>query len=230
MRITLRAALGSASFALVSSLCACDADRPFTATPTPLLTANTLAAIEILGPDDVPPGESIQLTARAQLSDGSTRDVTNEATWSATSVFCGSCSNPAEPALSVYAGAVTATERGEGVVTARLGDVEASKEMIAVPAGTFRLSGVVTPLEDPTSPLAGVVIEVTGGTGVGQRAITTDDGRYRLYGVSGITTLLMTKDGYFTQEVGLLVSTHTHHNLEMGVSSGAGYWDYSNAR
>lgn len=90
-----------------------------------------------------------------------------------------------------------------------------STEVIVVPAGTFRLSGVVSEAQTVDVPLGGARVEVVAGTGAGLSATTTEDGRYRLYGVSGLAELRVTKDGY--QPLARSIDVRDHQNEDFGL-------------
>ena len=113
---------------LVLSSVACGSDDSVTgpvATLTSLqLTGNaTLTAI----------GQTSQLTLNGNYSDGTTKNVTSEATWS---------SNRTSVA-TVSAGVVTAVSFGTATISANLRTRSASTAITAVPTGAFVLSGRV---------------------------------------------------------------------------------------
>jgi hypothetical protein len=189
---------------LAALLSACDKRTP----TTPDLTGSPTGAgqpialsLELLGPATIPPGETAQFKVVEHLSDGTTLDLTTSAKWSVS----GS-------ALAVEGGLVTARTAGEGTLTAALTlptrYLSATKGIIAVPAGTYRLIGQVTELPVPGGPVVGARVEVTSGSGRGLLAITGDDGRYRLYGVGAETTVRISKDGYVPQDRDVLVTDH----------------------
>jgi hypothetical protein len=69
------------------------------------------------------------------------------------------------------------------------------KEVLVLPAGTYRLMGTVVEAGTPTGPIYGALVEVITGSGI---RMTTEayHGHYALYGVSGETSVRATKDGY----------------------------------
>lgn len=52
-----------------------------------------LRNVELMGPQVVRPGESVQFSLLARMSDGSSRDVTSEARWSSVAKKCRSISS-----------------------------------------------------------------------------------------------------------------------------------------
>jgi hypothetical protein len=169
-----------------------------------------VARLEIGGPDSVPPGEQVQLSATAVLTDGTTRVVTSQVEW-------GSINDT----LSVTsAGLVTAgPERGEGHITAKYtqlpyihpGVAWATREQYVLPEGTYRLYGTV---KDEGVYLDGVRVEITAGSAAGMSA--TANGFFRFYGVEGDTEIRVSKEGYDTQVRRATVTSH--HTEEFGLA------------
>ena len=94
------------------------------------------------------------------------------------------------------AGVVTAHQpQGEATITAELtgiGTPRSTREMVILPAGTFRLVGFVREAEAPSQPIPGARVEVPGTP----LASTTDaSGQYRLYGVPAQTTIVVSLSG-----------------------------------
>ena len=168
-----------------------------------------ISRVEIAGPRTVAPGETAQFSLIAHMTDGSSRDVTNEASW--TSGY---------PAVSIAGpGLITGRERGDAVISAAFDSagqrLSVGKEVIVVPAGTYRLVGLVSEAGFSTWPVIGARLEVTTGAGAGLFTTTSVDGRYRLYGVSGETTIRVTKDGYQPLARTLAVADHQTIDIEM---------------
>jgi hypothetical protein len=165
-----------------------------------------VTGLEIVGPGTVPLGGTAQFSVIAHQSDGSTRDVTNEATWATSD----------ETVLGISpTGMATGRERGEGSISARVRELTATKgNVVVAPAGTFRLSGRV---RDAGDPLSGARVEVTAGTGRGL-AMTTSNGNYRLYGVAGDIEVRVTGDGYQEQRKTLQVASHATLDFDLILS------------
>ena len=201
----------STALALSGLLAACDA---LPTGPSPAATgipgqASTggpdVARIEIVGPPALAPGETAQFNLIAHLTDGSRRDVTNDARWSAADWPPGSVLSIAGPGLA------TGRERGDAWLRAvfSAGTVLSNaKDVIVVPAGTYRLNGVVSEAGVQTRPVSDALVEVTTGAGAGLFTSTRGDGSYRLYGVSGESNIRVTKDGYQPQTQTVIVTDH----------------------
>lgn len=202
-----------AAIAVVGLIAACDSEpKPgvgpsSNAQPAQPHVVNT----EISGPASIPPGQSAQFTAISRLSDGTSE--------TATSVRWSSHTRLVQVDAS---GLVTAGQRtGEDVLTAevsRSGNVgRATKEILVLPDGTYRLAGVVTENVPPATPIVGARVELTGGTSL---AATTDwDGRYRLYGVPGTADIRVTRDGYQPHIERLQLAMHGTRNFQLALSS-----------
>jgi len=146
----------------------------------------TFVRLEIRGPSTVAPNETVQLSAIAHGSDGSTQDVTNEAHWNTSN----------RSVLTVEgAGRVRGQKLGESNVFVNYSPVSAGREIVVVPQGTYRVVGVVTESDDP-GPLPDARVSITGGAAGDLSTTTGADGRYRLYGAAGNVELRVTKDGY----------------------------------
>ena len=179
---------------LAAALTACDS-QPNRPTPTPEATFSPIR-IEIQGPQRVPPGQTAQLAAIALAQNGSSRDVSATATWR---TFRPSI-------LTVQAGLVSGVAVGESVVEAVSNGLRSTREVVVVPAGTFRLFGIVSEADDARVPVVDARVVATGGQIAGVQTTTAPDGRFRLYGVAGDTTLRVSKDGYQTHSQNLVVA------------------------
>ena len=87
---------------------------------------------------------------------------------------------------------------------------------MVLPDGTYRMVGVVTENVQPTTPIVGARVEVTGGTPLA--AITDWDGRYRLYGVPGTADIRVTRDGYQPHVQRLQLTEHVTQNFQLALS------------
>jgi hypothetical protein len=140
-----------------------------------------------------------QLAAIAFAQDGSSRDVSASASWRTFRLAI----------LTVQAGRVSGIAVGESNVEAVFNGLRSMREIIVVPAGTCRLFGLVSEADDARVPVVDARVEATGGQIVGVQTTTAPDGRYRLYGVAGDTTLRVSKDGYQTNTQNLVVTNDT---------------------
>ena len=174
----------------------------------------TVSRLQIGGPDSVPPGEAVQLSATAFLSDGTTRIVTNEVSWESFHGHMMSIS----PTGVVTAG----PQPGEGLIIARYSGLPlerqgagwASREQLVLPAGTYRLYGSV---KDEGVTLNGVRVELTAGPAAGMSL--TANGYFRFYGVSGETEIRVSKDGYETQVRRSQVTSNRTEEFALALSS-----------
>lgn len=148
----------------------------------------TTTRIDIAAPESLPPGESAQLTATAFFSDGTDRNVTNEAEWRSGDASVLSISNT---------GLATAHRTGDIFVRAAFNGKESGqREVLVLPAATYKVGGVV---KDGEVPVPGARVEVTAGPAAGLSTLTPSSlgsGSYTLLGVSGDTEFRVTKDGY----------------------------------
>ena len=154
--------------------------------------------VRIGGPEMVPLGETVEFTLTAQMSDGSTRDVTAEANWTTD-----------YPQLAIEApGRIRGHQNGDAWITATHERETRSMRVFVVPSGTFRLTGAVFEADSPTGPVVGAAVEVRRGRGSGQVVLTDVEGTFRLFGVAGPVTLRVFKAGYETVEESIVVDDH----------------------
>jgi len=175
-----------AAFVMGLALAACDGPtRPASSTiPTPRSDAE-VRDISVAGRTELAPGDTVQFSVTARYADGSSRDVTHApgVSWRT--------NNPGVITISP-SGMVTALAVGGAAVTAGFGGMTGVKAgVVVLRPGTYRLVGTAS---DNGVPLSGVRIEVTSGPAVGM--VTTANPHYTLWGVSGDTEILATKDGY----------------------------------
>jgi len=149
-----------------------------------------------VGADSVPPGGTAQYSAVAHQSDGSTRDVTSEAVWRTWNASVLTVSST---------GLATGHARGATNIETSAGGRSSNKEIIVVPTGTYRLSGVV---REEGLPMAGVRVEVVAGAGQGFVAVTNVFGEYVFWGVAAAIEVRVTRDGYQEQRKSLQITSH----------------------
>jgi carboxypeptidase family protein len=173
--------------------------------------------VEILGPSSIVPGRSAQYSAIQVLSNGSSRPATG-VIWSS--------SQPA--LLQVNAtGLATAQSPLRGEVTLQVevtavgpsGVRRASREILVLPDGTFRVVGTVTEADATNIPIAGARVDAAAdadlSTPVATFATTGPDGRYKLYGVPAEAVLRVRKDGYVMAAERLQLATHETRNIQL---------------
>jgi hypothetical protein len=199
------------ALALAGMLGACDdgpptrPSRPTPPTGPPPPAPVTLVRLELTGPGTVPPGESAQYSVNAYWSDGSVRDLTREAEWRSSDASVLSISPT---------GVATGQARGSTFISVGAAGSFSSKEVIVLPAGSYRLTGNV---RDTGFGVTGARVEVTAGTGRGLAA-TTSTGGYVLFGVGGDVEVRVTGDGFQEQRKRLLVTTHQQLDFDLIVS------------
>ena len=190
----VRAAL---AFFAVTALLAFGSCSDSSPAPTPIQIANpgpatpAIVNLEMDAPETVAPGATAQLTVRALKSDGSSESLTSGVVWT---------SNRSNVLQVDAQGVVTGRSVGETAVTARYSGRSASRGILVVPTGTYRLSGQVT---EEGVPITSASVTVIAGTGEGLSTVTDNAGSYRLYGVAGSIKLHIKKAGYqnLTQDV-----------------------------
>ncbi len=142
------------------------------------------------------PASSFQLTATAKMSDGSTSNVTDSASWQSSNTQIATVSST---------GFVTATGTGQVDITAAYGGVSGTAHAAVTSTAAFTISGVVTEVAPNAHPVAGARVQLL----VGAHAFTDDHGAFSLGGVPpGRTLLEVTADGYQVWEQDAEVTDH----------------------
>lgn len=176
--------------ALAAAAVGCGPSNP---TPVPTSTVSTLS---VAGPATIAPGATVQFTASARMSDGSTQDYTTKVNWRS--------NNVSMVTIASTTGQATGQATGETQLQAILPAMRATANVMVVPAGTYRLTGTVT---ESGLPVVKATVAVTSGIGTGLSASTDFGGVYRIYGVAGQIELTVTKDGYVPIVQPLFVDT-----------------------
>lgn len=190
------------------AVASCDKTPNTPNAPTPPVqqppSAPTIVRTEIVAPVSVEPGKSVQLTANVVKSDGAVENVSSRAQWSSTD----------SRVLRVDStGLATGVAPGEVTVAIAYQGSGASSPVMVLPAGTFRLKGVVT---ESGIPLQSVRIQVLDGTGKGLTTVTTQNGEYSLYGVGGEVRLHLKRNGYLNRIEALQIREHRVMKLRNG--------------
>src|SRR5262245_42055145 len=120
---------------LVLVSCGSDSDRRLPTAPGGPTTPVVVQRVDVSAPDSIPPGESAQLTATAVKSDGSTENVTSSATWFSSNSRVIQVGSDAR---------ARALAPGEATVQARYQSRSGSRLVMALPAGTYKVSGRIT--------------------------------------------------------------------------------------
>jgi Carboxypeptidase regulatory-like domain/Bacterial Ig-like domain (group 2) len=194
-----RASLIAVSFLLTL---ACDGDKTLTPPPTPFVPPVTSVSVS-LSPlvQTIPPGQTARLIATARYSDGSTKDVTSQATWTSTDARVA----------TVSSGAVTGVALGSVVIRANFERWSTFMTIVIEPDGTFILSGKVT--EAGGVVVGGATVEVISGTP--NQTITNSGGSYRLFGIGGTSILRFGKTGYFDERRSVTMSADQSLDVEI---------------
>jgi hypothetical protein len=204
------------TLAIAGLLGACgDPPSGLAPTPPPGAPAPTLLRVEIAGPDVVPPGGTAQFTAMAHYSDGSTQDITRD---------CGSVWRSSDVAVLTISedGIVSGVAPGETAITldywgsptsgCGIGAGGARRDVMVLPPGTFRLSGMV---HGEGFPVSSAQITVTGGQGPPLSTVSGGDGRYRVYGVAGRVEVRAASAGYHQASLHADIGGHETLNIEL---------------
>jgi len=209
------------SWLLLTWVCAaCDGDRPQPVAPATIpqppapapapAPAVHVVAVDIAGPESIPPGRSIQFSATVRFSDGSREPLTNHK-W----VFSNELVHVDATGL-----ATAGQQNGEGILRVRVttpsGFVDGIKTILVLPERTYRVVGVVTEEESPDIRVVGARVEVTGDSRVA--ALTDFDGTYRLYGVATGAEVRVTRNGYRTHAETLDVADHASRNFQLALA------------
>jgi hypothetical protein len=181
----------------------CDSRSPAEPTPT------NLVRLEVTGPDRIGQSQPTPFFATAFLADGTSRDVTKEATWSAGTE------------VRNMGGGLFSNERfGETYITAQIFDPPASgrKHVFVLPEGLYRLSGSVVENDGAAGPVSGAVVEIVDQDPFRSlQASTTGDGRYRIYGVrAGTSEIRIQKSGYLPETRS--IDVQSHHVLDVSLT------------
>jgi hypothetical protein len=202
MKTSKRSFGASILLVLAAAIGACHHESgPVTPSQTTPGGEPSLVRVEIAPLPAIAPGQSTLLSLVGYLSDGTTRDVTREARWNSTDTsvlvvdedFRASALRMGEIQLSA-----TVTRPG-------LGSVSSVREVLVLFPDTYRLSGRVLA---SGRPLSGAQVEVIDGPRAGQRTTSNADGSYRVYGVSGSTSVLVADIGYFSQVQTVVVTAN----------------------
>ena len=189
-RVSLRVAL----IALGSMIVACsnnagNSGTPTSPTPTPTPSA-TVRSVTLTSA--ATSSTSYHVTAKADMSDGSSRDVTTQSQWTTSDATLATISS---------SGVLTVLRSGEVEVRATYQNVTgALKLALTVPqppaSGLIVVSGTVSETPPAAKRLSGVTVRITDGAAAGQSVVTDAQGQYGFIKVpAGTVGLEATKDG-----------------------------------
>jgi hypothetical protein len=99
---------------VVGAACGSNPAGPDMPAPAPTATPVTLVSVKVEGADSVSAGGTVQLKATAQLSDGSSRDVSGQATWQSSRPAVASVSASGQvTAITIGSTDISATYQGQ---------------------------------------------------------------------------------------------------------------------
>ncbi len=192
---------------LVAIVVACDSREQNAlrspTTPAPGTPVASLVRLELVAPESIAPGESVQLTANAVKSDDSVENVSGQAQWT---------SSDRRVIEISPTGVAKAIARGEALIMAGYQSRSASTRTFVLPADTYRLNGTVS---DSGFGLAGVSVSIIDGVGHGLTTTTNENGGFALYGVRDRVWVQARGAGYLDQIQEVDVSGHRTVSLEM---------------
>jgi hypothetical protein len=199
--------------ALLAATAACGDENPFE--PSGTESAQSLAITGVVPLEH--PGDTLQLRAIATFSDGSTRDVTSEATWR---------SFDSRVVSIAQGGVLTATGYGTTDISAMFQPAYRMANVRVIPGGMFLVKGRVT--EELRYPIPDAGVSVTQPDGSVIRTTTNANGDFMLPG-RGDVLLRAEKDGYTAQEKRAAVDRDMIVSLELqrllGKGSIQGWWE-----
>jgi hypothetical protein len=181
--------------------------------PAPQAGTPTLARVDVTGPPTIAPGEAGQFTAVGTFSDGASRDITADVVWWMSDTT-SSVAGLAAPGLVQARSVGEAELRVAGRVPNTNTDPHVTVDVVVAPPGAVRVAGLVS-ASDSSAPVAGASVAVTAGEASGLSATTDWDGRYTLIGVSGPSTISVSKAGYGTEHRSVGGGEHQTVNVSL---------------
>jgi hypothetical protein len=180
---------------------ACHSDKnPFPTNPTTPTPSLSNVSFQTPGPTSVGPGQTAQMTAVARFSDGSTRTVTDQATWTSS-----------QPQIAtVAAGVVTGRALGRTQIRAAYQNRSTSLNIVVEPDGTFIVSGNIT--EPGSVAVSGATVSVPGNP---PNQVVSPSGFYEIFGVSGTVMLTVSKPGYLDETRTLQVTQNQKMDVQI---------------
>lgn len=178
------------------------ADNPLTPTPP------TLVTLELTGPTTFAPGESVAFKLMARVTNGTDTDVTSTSQWNLSN---------SSVATSEGAGRYRGNTVGDTQLNVNYGRLGASRELIVVPTGTFRVTGRVTESDGPF-PISGARIQARDSSGNGPSTESDGSGFFRLFGVAPDSEIVVSRSGYSESTRHVSIDKHSTVNFEMNLN------------
>ena len=185
------------ALAIATAIVACG--QPVTEIPTsPSPTSPSalgIIGIEISGPPTrtTTPGQPVQFTAAVRLEDGTLKD------GSSVPAILWQSSDPSVIQVTQTGLATPMVSAGDALISAEIKGnrfLRATRALIVLPPGTFRLTGTVSEEGFSSIPIPGARVEMLSGTPV---SITNESGQFKLYGVPPVADIRVSADGYGTR-------------------------------
>jgi hypothetical protein len=166
-----------------------DRSRTPMSSPTSPTSGETVVSVELTGTTTLTAiGQTSQLNLIARYADGSSRDVTTEATWRGFNALVVSMSPT---------GLLTAIAPGRAGIRVDFQSRIISREVVVLPSGTFILKGRIS--EPGNLPIGAARVEIVDGPPAGKFTNSIYDGRYELFGISGQVMVMVSRGEYIAQ-------------------------------
>src|SRR5262245_61123361 len=184
-------------------------DQPLTKIPLGP-SALPVDDIAIVGPSSTAPGQSVQLSATVRMADGTMKTGFShpDLRWRS--------SQPTVLQVSQTGLVTPLASQGETaiIVEMRAGSFtrSASREVVVLPPGTFRLSGVVSEEGLTSIKIPGARVEVTTGVPL---TTTDESGLFKLYGVPPVADIRISADGYETRVFSVQLSFNAFRSFTL---------------
>lgn len=192
------------TFAALSLLGACDGSPTI---PAPTRNDPGITRVELSGPATIAPGATARFSLTAFFTDGSSRDVAQQASWRSGNVSV----------VTIDDGVATGRALGETTIFSIYRGLGNAKEVLVLPPGTYRVAGSVREIDSTGMALGGATVQL-----VSDRAsletVTDGEGRFALYGVPSDVELRVSKEGYTPHIRSLHLSDHAALEVHLGLT------------
>jgi len=197
----------AAAVAICGLSASCDDAKPLADNPL-APSPPTFVTLELTGPTTLAPGESVAFTLMARVTNGKDTDVTSTSVWNSTN---------ASVLTSVGPGRYRANTAGDSQISVNYGRLSASREVVIVPTGTFRVTGRVTESDGPF-PISGARVQARDGSGNGPSTESDGSGFFRLFGVAPDSEIVVSRAGYSENTRHVTIDKHSTVNFEMNLN------------
>ena len=189
-------------------IAACDGPEPLADNPLAPTKQALIERLEVSGPDTFSPGQDVAFTLIAVMNNGTRPDVTTAAQWTS-----GNASVTSTQGRGRYRG----NGSGDTQINARYGSLSASKEVVVIPAGTFRVSGRIVE-SDTGFSISGARVEARNSAGSGPATESDASGFFKLFGVTSNAEIVVARAGYVESTQRITIDKHATVNLTMNLS------------